>query len=387
MKTLAKYLRGIVTFVYIVVGLPVAALAVLLLVQAETAQGRMCGLAASLLFPVPVLLVCPLPIRRRSLNLVATGFLITALGLLAVCYAMTPNGKALPGSSADSVFTGKMSYQRMSLANLVPEIDQLKLGSYVAPVLDSRIDQARAIRIRRLFVGVYREMRQSEEFNHLGSVMNFVYRDLLLGRRSAGHLYQYIPAGKEHGGKLPVILFLHGSLGNFKGYLWVWKRFADENGYAIVAPSFGMGNWYLEGGIETIEEARQYCRNHPRLDGNRIYLAGLSNGGTGVTRAVAANGVAYAGFILISPVIEMDVISTPQFLNGCKGRRVLVLHGAADERIPAKYVAQSVDYLVSHDIAVNATFYPGEDHFLLFSQRDLVLNAIASWLAHDKSGR
>lgn len=373
----------IAVFLYVALGLPVPILAVLLLAQAETAQGRMCALSAILLFLAPVLCWCAVSIKRRKLYAVAAALLVSSLAMLVASYVMTPDGKALTGSNADSVFTGEMSYRRASLANLVPEIDQLKLGSYAVPWMDPLIDKARAIRIRRLFMAVYREMQQSDEFNKLGSVMNHVYRDLFLDSRPAGHLYQYIPTTKGNGGKPPVILFLHGSLGNFKGYLWTWKRFADENGYAIVAPSFGAGNWYREGGVEAIEMARQYCLHHPRMDGSKIYLAGLSNGGTGVTRAVATNGAAYAGFILISAVIEPEVISTPQFLDGCKGRRVLVLHGADDERIPAKHVEPSVDYLLHQGVDVKAMFYPDEDHFLLFSKPDLIRSEIASWLAHE----
>lgn len=381
MKRLLRSLLSIAAFLYIILGLPAISLVFLLVTEGETIQGRMFGVAAILLFPVPVLLwLTTFFKQRRSLRATSICLLVPALLLVAVCYCMTPDGRALPQSSAGSVFTGDVSYRRASIANLVPEIDQLKLGTYVFPKIDPFIDSARALRIRRLFLNVYRDMQQSDEFTRLGSVLNYTYRDIFLGSRPAGHFYQYLPKIKEDAGKLPVILFLHGSLGNFKGYLWVWKRFADEHGYAIVAPSFGTGNWYLDGGVEAIEKARQYCLRDPRMDGKRIYLAGLSNGGTGVTRAVAANGGAYAGFIFISPVIEDDMISTEPFNTGIKGRPVLVLHGSEDERIPAKYVEQSVNYLDQYGVDVKVLFYSGEDHFLLFSKPDQICNDIASWL-------
>ena len=354
MKTPAKSILSIATCVYITAGLPAIALALLLVIHGETEQGRIFGLASILLFPAPVILwltsyrnIPRLP-RKASICL-----LVPALLLFAACYAITPDGQSLPGAGADSVFTDNLSYQRASLANLVPEIDQLKLGTYIFPRMDPYIDAARADRIRRLFMNVYRDMQQSEEFHRLGSAMNYVYRDMFLGSRPGYHYYQYIPMTRPPGDKLPVILFLHGSLGNFKGYLWVWKKFADEHGYAIVAPSFGQGNWYLPGGLDTIEQARRHCLAHPRLDGKRIYLAGLSNGGTGLTRAIAANGADYAGFIFISPVIENDIIMTPQFLAGCSGRRILVIHGRDDERIPAIRVEESVALMKKQDVHVN----------------------------------
>lgn len=380
MKAL-RFLLNVATGVYIIIGLPAIALALLLVVRGETMSGRIFGVAAIVFFPVPVLLwFATFLKRRRSLLLTTICLLASAMLLFAACYYMTPDGRAQTGASADSIFKGEISYKKASIANLVPEIDQLKLGTYVFPRIDPYIDAARAVRIRRLFLNIYRDMQQSDEFSRLGSVMNYVYRDIFLGSRPTGHFYQYIPKLDGNNGKLPVILFLHGSLGNFKGYLWMWKKFADEHGFAIVAPSFGLGNWYLDGGVEAIEKARQYCFSHPRMDSKRIYLAGLSNGGTGVTRAAAANGGAYAGFIFISPVIEDDIILMEQFLNVCKSRRVLVLHGEEDERIPAKYVKQSVTILKKQGVNVESRFYPEEDHFLLFSKADQIRGDIAAWL-------
>ena len=61
-----------------------------------------------------------------------------------------------------------------------------------------------------------------------------------------------------------ALVFLHGGLGNFQGYWALWKRFADATGVAIVAPTFGSGNWSGDGGLESIEQARKFCVNHPR---------------------------------------------------------------------------------------------------------------------------
>jgi pimeloyl-ACP methyl ester carboxylesterase len=223
-------------------------------------------------------------------------------------------------------------------------------------------------------------MRRSEDFVRLGSVLNCAYRDMFLGSRPAGHLYEYVPPAGKDAGPLPVILFLHGSLGNFKGYLWVWKRLADRHGYAVVAPTFGAGNWYLDGGAQAVERARSYCARHPRMDAGRIFLAGLSNGGTGTSRAAAANPEGYAGLVFISPVMEPEVLSSEAFAAGWKGRRVLVLSGSEDRRIPIGYVRDAVKGMAERGAAVTSRLYPGEDHFLLFSRPEEVMRDIAAWL-------
>lgn len=384
MMTIRQLMRSvfsIVAFLYIALGMPAAVLALLLVINGETTQGRIFGLAAILIFPIPILLYIITFLKKRARWYVAAAFLLLpAVALLLTCYRMAPDGLALPGARADSVFTGTATYRRASAANLVPEIDQLKLGSYVVPIMDPFIDAGQAREIRRLFLGLYRDMGESEEFNRLGSVFNYIYRDAFLFNRPSGHIYQYIPRCKKADGKLPVILFLHGSFGNFKGYLWLWKRFADEHGYAVVAPSFGMGNWYLRGGVGAVEHARQYCLEHELMDGERIYLAGISNGGTGISRAASKNPAAYKGLIFISPIMEKEVLLTERFTTGWQNRPILVLHGEDDRRIPSYYVKDAAAALQQHGADITVKSYPKEDHFLLFSQPTNLIQEIAAWL-------
>ncbi|MBN1671089.1 MAG: hypothetical protein JXR37_08665 [Kiritimatiellae bacterium] len=355
--------------------------AALLVHIGETREGRLFGATTLVQLPVPILLwIAAILRKRRKCLFTAAGLALIAGVLLCVCYLRTPDGESAPGSAARSVFTGTARYTRGSIANLVPEIDQLKLGTYLFPRIDPFIDSAQAVRVRELFLGVYRDMRQSEEFVRLGSVMNDVYRDLFLRSRPSGHLYEYVPPDAAHTEPLPVILFLHGSLGNFKGYLWVWRQFADAHGYAVVAPSFGAGNWYLPGGVETVEHARQYAADHPRMNANRIYLAGLSNGGTGVSRAATRNPEAYVALIFISAVMEKDVLLAPAFVEGWKKKRILLVHGAKDRRIPVPLPRAVAAGLARHDVAVESHEYAEEDHFLFFSAWDRLSKDIAAWV-------
>ena len=96
--------------------------------------------------------------------------------------------------------------------------------------------------------------------------------------------------------------------------------------------------------------------------------------------AGAENPDAYCGLIFISPVIDKDIISTDRFLNAWKGRRVLVLHGSEDRRIPPKYVEQAISLLARNGVDVESKLYPDEDHFLLFSRPDQITARIALWI-------
>ena len=381
---LFRSLLSVFFFMYIVCGLPALALAMILAFAGETGGGRLFGWGTLFLYPIPVMLWITLYLKRPDrIRWISAGLLCVSLLIFGICYSISPTGSSRSDANIAVLYKTQHSgetadsHTRLSPANMVPEIDQLKLGTYVFPTLDPFIDREQGIRVRRLFIDLYREMRQSDDFNELGSALGYCYRDLFTGNHTRSHSYEYIPKAE---GELPVILFLHGSLGNFKGYLWFWKKFADAHGYAIVAPTFGAGNWYLEGGVRAVEHMREYCIDNPRMDGSRVYLAGLSNGGTGVTRAARKNPSAYAGLIYLSAIIEPDIISDRRYMDGWKGRDVLVLHGAADRRIPEDYVQQAVTSMTLNGVTVTSKFYPAEDHFLLFSKPDEMRSDISAWL-------
>lgn len=380
-RLILKFAISLAMCLFVIGSVPLFVLAGMLLVHAETCQGRLFAIAVILGLASPVLLwVVTYLKRKRFALIVALTPGILALVLLGIDYSITASGKSLPDSCIRSCFTGTTSYGRASMANLVPEIDQLVLGTYVMSHLDRLMDQPSTLELREQTLSVYGEMRQAPDFECLGSVMNLCYRDLFLGDRPIGHFYEYVPttSTKE---RLPVILFLHGSLGNFKGYLWVWKHLADKLGYAIVAPTFGAGNWNVDGGVDAIERARQYCVSNPRFDPSRIYLAGLSNGGIGVSLGATRSPNSYRGLIYISPVLDPDVLQTNEFRTTWKDKPILVIHGDSDNRIGINYVSRTVGTLEKNGLHVEHEFYPGQTHFLFFTIREKVLARIAEWLS------
>jgi pimeloyl-ACP methyl ester carboxylesterase len=104
----------------------------------------------------------------------------------------------------------------------------------------------------------------------------------------------------------------------------------------------------------------------------RIYLAGLSNGGIGASRLANQYQSDLAGLILISGA---DPTSVPVALP------ILVIHGETDERIPVSMIEDFV--LVSGS---KATYHLFEgDHFVLLKQADQVQNAVANWLMEQEA--
>jgi predicted esterase len=346
---------------------------IVLLFGAETWRGRLFAVAALALLALPPLALRAWLERRRARVVPAAAAGVLFVALLLALYLASPPGRPLPGSPLRSEFLADARYRRLAIAALLPEIDQVKLGTYVAPVFDPFIDRAEARRIRDMTMRHYRALEADPQFAALGTVMPDAYDD-----RDAAHLFAYAPphAADE---RLPLLLFLHGSAGNFKAYLYLWKGFADRTRTIVVCPSFGFGNWYEPGGVQAVERARAWAVANLGADEARVFLVGLSNGGTGVTRAAAAAVTprAYRGLVFVSGVLEDRIL-----LRATAGPTwpMLVIHGTKDDRIPVADVKRSVTRLRSHGAVVDEWLMDGEDHFLFFDRDSEVLARVADWI-------
>lgn len=361
-------------------------LALVLLFQAETVAARLVALVFPLLWLSAVAADILWRRRPERHKLIRGGFgvaVVLSLLLLGGAWWLTPDGRPLPGASARQVYLHGGGYRRLSPANLVPEVDQLNFGVTLLSHIGGLMPGEDASRIRRLFQTVYREMDQSAEFRALGSNLNYCYRELFLLPFDSGHTYVYIPATPRSGKKLPVILFLHGSLGNFKGYLWVLKALADRHPCAVVAPSFGDGNWNRDNGEKAVERTLQWITMQPQLDDRRVYLACISNGGRGLLRAAIKDPFAYRGLISISGYLEEELVQSGRFVQGWAGRPILVMQGKKDERVPPEDVERAVSTMSLNGLKVTYRNWPEEDHFLFFSARSEVIRVLDQWLSQN----
>ncbi|MBN2391492.1 MAG: alpha/beta fold hydrolase [Anaerolineae bacterium] len=312
------------------------------------------------------------------------GWISGGLGLFIVAILVgmlfaTPSGNTNPNSPVSQHFMTNTRFPRYAISNIVPEAEQINLGFVVIPYLDSIFTHEQASRVRGFTLDLYREMERDPDFHALGSSMGWAYADLFGRPYDAGHYYLYVPRNRPSG-SMPVIIFLHGSMGNFKAYTWVWSSLAEELGYVIIAPSFGFGNWREPGGVDAAVKALEDAQTIVELDENRLYLAGLSNGGLGVSLLAASMPQRFRGLMFISPVMAIEVIDQVAFQSAWADRPVLIVTGQADKRVPIAYVTERVRGLERGGVAVKYIVYPEEDHFLFFSQPTRVLEAISQWL-------
>lgn len=371
----------------------------------RTVVGLLCGLAAAMCLAGAVFaLACLVTWRGRGLCLAATAMAVGALvavacrvsrrprarrrwwvaaaaalaGLVALAafIPFAPQGAGGEGTRVEHVFTRpETEFPRFALANIADEVDQIALGIALARWLDPHVDAPKAERIRRLTLPIYEAMGRDPDFADLGSVLNGAYGELWGKSPDTGHYVAMVPANPA-----ATVVFLHGSGGNFASYWHVLSPLARDRGIAVVCPSFGFGNWHREGGVEAVLRATDHAVERYGLDPDRLYLAALSNGGRGATRVVKAHPRRFRGIVLLSAVLEHDTIREGLWTNAWRGLPVLFIHGAADLRLPLSYTRERIDEIRRGGAHVTEMVLDGEDHFLLFSQRDAVVERIAGWI-------
>ncbi len=348
------FTRKAVAILWALVAIGPALLNALLLVVATTWRGTLFSFAAFGVLVLPWVWVSS-TVRLRKLAIsCAVALLVFVLGATA---PRIPRFEGQVGLSQVNPPT------RFSIFAWLPEVDQMTLGSFVMTYFDGALDPTRAKRLRGLLPGVYRGLPLT------GSMLG------VSPSPKSPQTFCVLPYSQLNE-LLPLVVFVHGSGGNFVAYQGLLQQWANAGRFVIVSPGFGFGNWHEEGGVETIAEARAWAERTLPVDPKRVALVALSNGGRALTRLVAQDTKKrWTTIVALSAVVEPDLLS-----DAWRGRSVLFIHGESDERIPAADALEATIALERFGATVAKRFWPAEDHFLWFSKPTEIERAVVPWL-------
>jgi len=315
--------------------------------------------------------------RRRLFSVLLP--LIATLYLIPLLFA--PDGQgAEDGHVRNGFLDEKESFPRYSPWNIIPEVDQVSVGMNLITLADPHVDFEKAERMRSLSFPIYEKMERDADFASLGSAMGMSYRDLFGMDLRTGHYYLFLPETTDDA-PLPCLIYLHGMGGNRKSHFWAMSRVAKRLKCAVIAPTFGLGNWEKPGGAELVVDVAREALAILPVDPEQIFLIGYSNGAMGVTRAAVKAPELFAGLIYLSPVTEDELFSTPEFQSRIDDRRILFVHGGQDRRIPRHMVENTIRMLKRLGCNVRSTFYDDEDHYLVLSQMDSVADEVVELMS------
>jgi len=160
--------------------------------------------------------------------------------------------------------------------------------------------------------------------------------------KSGGDLRSYWlvrPEGIEKVKPTPLLLVLHGSAGSGEDMMTVtrrgFERLADKEKFVVVYPDALERRWNDQGG--TVDDVGFLLAIVDKLvadglvDKNRVYVAGISNGGMMAQRLACEQADRIAGIATVAGGLPSGLTGT------CKPARalpVLVIHGTEDPIVP-----------------------------------------------------
>jgi pimeloyl-ACP methyl ester carboxylesterase len=185
---------------------------------------------------------------------------------------------------------------------------------------------------------------------------------------------------------LRTIVFLHGTGGNFKGYLWVLAELADSCHAVVIAPSYGTGDWRSADVMTIIQRAMETIDPKIKIVSAEVHVIGLSNGGLGVSQLLRASPGRFRSLVFLSPVFDSRELDRLPQVGLAKLPPILVLSGDRDDRIPPSYVEASVRLIRTSSTSASPTvrFIAGANHFAIFTQRRELIAALSEWLEQQR---
>ncbi|MCI0485215.1 MAG: dienelactone hydrolase family protein [Blastocatellia bacterium] len=151
----------------------------------------------------------------------------------------------------------------------------------------------------------------------------------------------YVPNSYDGEAARPLVVMLHGALGDERSYFSnlydpsVIKGEAERRGYILVAPNGrDRQSGYDDAGQEDVLEVIKGVLRDYEIDESRIYLTGHSIGASGVWLVAAKQAELFAALAPVSGMGPGKDKTMKALFEKLKATPALVLHGARDGIIP-----------------------------------------------------
>jgi poly(3-hydroxybutyrate) depolymerase len=139
---------------------------------------------------------------------------------------------------------------------------------------------------------------------------------------------------KAHG----LVVCLHGAGFTGDSYLERWQTRLGE-GYILACPTISMGNWWTRTAEELALATIRAVEARYRIDPDRVFLTGMSNGGIGAYLIGAHHATRFAAVVPMAA--GLDEVLLP-FLENFRQTPLYIIHGKQDQVMPAR-LSRSID--------------------------------------------
>ena len=228
------------------------------------------------------------------------------------------------------------------------------------------------------------------------------------------------PADYQPGRRYPFMVKPHGGPEmNDSLLFYPYIRLFAGLGYVVLQPQYrgstGYGTDFMNAiyqhfgdrAYRDVDSATDYAIEQGWADPNRLTIYGWSTGGEMTAWTITqthrykaaiegAGPTDWPSFIWTSDVLQTDfdarwpdkdpsalLVYSAVMHSEKVTTPLLILHGAADERVPAFQGRELFEVLAARGKATRMVMYPGSPHFpTVWEQRQDIFREIAAWLAH-----
>ncbi len=141
-----------------------------------------------------------------------------------------------------------------------------------------------------------------------------------------------IPQSYEPTKDYALVVCLHGAGFTGEVYLDRWKSRLGEQ-YILACPTYPAGAWFTRRAEDLVLATVRTVQQRYRIDPNRIFLSGMSNGGIGAWLIGMHHAPLFAGLAPMASGID-DVLFP--FLENLRTTPIYIIHGSQDQVMPVE---------------------------------------------------
>jgi len=194
--------------------------------------------------------------------------------------------------------------------------------------------------------------------------------------KKAGGLHTFLFAPEDNARKpAPVIVFLHGGIGNYKFYLYNLLKHARRTGTIIACPTLSGGQWREAQGRAIVGALVEKIKQEYYVDADRLFLAGISDGAQGVWHLGGEKEFHFTGLISIAgnPRVDFE-------LNYQDHPPTLSFMGTSDQYYSVEMGREIVKSLKDKKQNITYVEFENEDHFFMLRRSADVFKKIFDWI-------
>ncbi len=141
-----------------------------------------------------------------------------------------------------------------------------------------------------------------------------------------------VPQSYEPTKDYALVVCLHGAGFTGEAYLDRWKSRLGEQ-YILACPTYPAGAWFTRRAEDLVLATVRNLQQRYRIDPNRIFLSGMSNGGIGAWLIGMHHAPLFAGLAPMASGID-DVLFP--FLENLRTTPIYIIHGSQDQVMPVE---------------------------------------------------